>query len=85
MLVHCLQRNLEAQQLHVEESTFVKEKAIEEEELLDAEDYANLEGKTTNADMPLDEMAQNFFRRVDEIHEQFTDEEDNVVHFNDFS
>ena len=66
-----------------EDSSASKEHASAEEQFLDAEDFENFESAAPNTNVHLDEMAQNFFGRADEIHEQLTDEEDSILHLND--
>ena len=56
-----------------------------EEEYLDAADYDNFEEAPPNANLNLDNMAEIFFARVDEIHQQFTEEGDEVLDFDDLS
>ena len=57
---------------------------VEEEEIyVDAEDMDEFKGVPPNTDF--EEMAENYFARVDEIHQQERDEEDCVLDFEDFS
>lgn len=59
---------------------------VEEEEVyVDAEDMDEFEGVPPNTDINFEEMAENYFARVDEIHQQERDEEDCVLDFEDFS
>lgn len=57
----------------------------EEDDYLDAEDFDNFEEAPPHTDVNFKEMAENYFTRVDEIHRQFTDEDDAMLHFEDLS
>ena len=57
----------------------------EEEEFLDAEDIEAFEAAPPNTDINFEEMAENYFARVDEIHRHFSEEEDEVLDFEDLS
>lgn len=56
-----------------------------EEEYLDAVDYENFEEAPPNTNINLENMAEIFFARVDEIHQQFTEEGDEDLDFDDLS
>ena len=59
---------------------------VEEEEIyVDAEDMDEFEGVPPNTNINFEEMAENYFVRMDEIHQQERDEEDCVLDFEDFS
>ena len=59
---------------------------VEEDEIyVDAEDMEEFEEVPPNTDINFEEMAENYFARVDEIHQQERDEEDCVLDFEDFS
>lgn len=57
----------------------------EEEEYVDANDFETFEPTPPNRELNLDDMAENFFARAVEIHEEFTVEEDEVLDFDDLS
>lgn len=61
------------------------EELLEEACYLDAEDYQEFEGAPLNNVVNLDEMAENYFARVDEIHQNHAGEEDGVLDFDDLS
>ena len=66
---------------HPEESGVVEEEVI----YVHAEDMDEFEGFPPNTDINFEEMAENYFARVDEIHQQERHEEDCVLNFEDFS
>lgn len=55
------------------------------DEYFDATHDVNLEETPTNVEVNFDEMARNYFARVDEIHEHLSQEEDSVLDFSDLS
>jgi hypothetical protein len=57
----------------------------EEDAYLDAEDYQEFEEAPPNTDVNLDEMAGNYFARVDEIHQNFIGSDDEIIDFDDLS
>ena len=57
----------------------------EEENYLDAEDINHFEEAPPNTNINFEEMAENYFARVDEIHKQFAEEEDPQLDFEDLS
>ena len=65
----------------------VEENVVTEEEevCLHAEDYEAFEAAPPNTDVNFEKMAENYFARVDEIHHQFREEEDEVLDFEDLS
>jgi len=56
-----------------------------EEEFQDAEDYDNFEAVPPNTEVDFESMAQNYFARVDKIHQQNSEDEDAVLDFEDMS
>ena len=59
---------------------------IEEDEVyLDAEDYEAFEAAPPNTDVNFEEMAENYFARVDAIHQHLIEEDDEVLDFEDVS
>ena len=57
----------------------------EEDAYLDAEDVLEFEGAPPNTDINLDEMAGNYFARVDEIHQNFVGSDDEIIDFDNLS
>ena len=57
----------------------------EEDVFLDAEDYAAFQPAPPNTNVNFEEMAENYFSRVDEIHGQFREMEDETLDFDDMS
>jgi len=56
-----------------------------EEVYLDAEDYEEFEAAPPNTDVNFEEMAENYFARVDEIHQHEREDGDEVLDFEDLS
>lgn len=52
---------------------------------LDAKYYAAFQSAPPNTDVNFEEMAENYFVRVDEIHGQFREVEDDILDFEDMS
>ena len=69
----------------MQEGPFDSGAAVKEEEFLDAADCESFEAAPLDATVNLDQMAEDFFARVDEIHGQVGEEEDSSVHFEDLS
>ena len=80
-----MQRNPNQRAQPAEEGILGEAVVEEEDNYLDAEDLENFEEAPPNNEVNLEEMAENYFRRVDEIHRQFTDEEDAELDFQDLS
>jgi hypothetical protein len=57
----------------------------ENEVYLDAEEFDAFEAAPPNTDINFEEMAENYFARAAEIHRNFTEEEDEVLVFNNLS
>lgn len=51
----------------------------------DSEDTEEFEAAAPNIEVNFDDMVENYFARVDEIHQQHSDEEDAVLDFEDIS
>jgi len=58
---------------------------VEDEEFLDAQDFNDFETAPPNTNVDFETMAQNYFSRVDEIHQQIFEDEDAVLDFDDVS
>ena len=59
---------------------------VEEEDVFfDAEEVNNFQVPPPNTDIAFDEMAENYFARANEIHQQVTEEDNFVQHFEDLS
>ena len=56
-----------------------------EEVFVDANDDDSFEASHSNTEFHFEEMAHDYFARVDKIHQQFVDEEDIVLDFEDMS
>ena len=56
-----------------------------EEVFVDANDDDSFEAVHPNTKFHFEEMAHDYFARVDEIHQQFADEEDTILDFEDMS
>lgn len=57
----------------------------EEDEFLDAEDYAAFQPAPPNTDVNFEELAENYFARIDDIHGTFRELEDDILDFEDLS
>lgn len=55
------------------------------EEFLDASDNENFEEAPPNTDLNLEQMIENYFARVDDIHEQCIENRDAILDFDDLS
>jgi hypothetical protein len=60
-------------------------RAEEEDVFFDAEEVNDFQAAPPNTDINFDEMAENYFARADEIHQQVAEEGDSVQHFEDLS
>lgn len=59
---------------------------VEEEDVFfDAEEVNDFQAALPNTDINFDEMAENYFAHADEIHQQVTEEDNSVQHFEDLS
>ena len=59
---------------------------VEDEDVfLDAEEENDFQAAPPNTDINFDEMAENYFARADEIHQQVREEDDSVLDFEDLS
>jgi hypothetical protein len=70
---------------HEIHSDITESEPHDEDAYLDAEDFEEFEGAPPNTDVNLDEMAGNYFARVDEIHQSSVASDDEIIDFDDLS
>ena len=83
--MHQADHDYAKQQAPADDDAVEQPPAEVEEEYLDALDSHDFEEAHPQTNVNLEEMVQNYFTRADEIHQQFTNEGDKILDFDDLS